>query len=171
MSSAEPEEIQLQNPYEGSATYNCFGCSPDNPVGLKLEFRKRGAEVTSTWNPRRDLEGYPGVVHGGIQSTLCDETAAWLIHAELGTSGVTRELHTRYLKPAYSADAPFEITARLLDHDEKNASIEVVIRGASGTEFTKARGEFRLFPQEMASKRFGFPGQSAFFPKDASPDE
>ena len=164
MSSFQPEEIPLRNPYAGSPTYNCFGCSPDNPVGLKLAFRKRGAEVTSTWNPRTDLEGYPGVVHGGIQATLCDETAAWLIHAELGTSGVTRELHTSYLKPAYSADAPFEITARLIDSDEKNASIKVTIRGASGTEFTKARGEFRIFPEEMARKRFGFPGAEAFSP-------
>ena len=167
MNSSGAEEIPLRNPYAGSATYNCFGCSPDNPVGLKLEFRKRGAEVTSTWNPRTDLEGYPGVVHGGIQATLCDETAAWLIHAELGTSGMTRELHTNYLKPAHSSDAPFEITARLLERDGKNASIEVRICGASGTEFTKARLEFRILPEEMARKRLGFPGAEAFFPEDA----
>lgn len=126
-------------------------------------FTLRGQTIVSSWEPRAEFEGYPGVIHGGIQATLADETAAWFIHAVLGTAGITRELTTKYHKPAKSADGPFQIEARSIESSPRHASIEVTICGRSGTLFTTARGEFALFSEKAARRRLGFPGASAFF--------
>ena len=34
--------IKLKNPYAEYKEYNCFGCSPTNPSGLKMEFHEDG---------------------------------------------------------------------------------------------------------------------------------
>src|SRR5690554_7450779 len=41
------------------------------------------------------------ILHGGIQATLMDEAAAWVVFVCLKTAGLTTELTTRYLKPVY----------------------------------------------------------------------
>ena len=156
------EPRPIPNPYTRSERYNCFACSPDNAAGLKMRFSLAGERVISKWQPQPEFEGYPGVVHGGIQATLADETAAWLIHAVLGTAGVTREMNVTYHQPAKSEDSPFRVEARATEASSKRATIEVAITGASGTHFTSVRCEYVLFREEVARRRLGFPGAEAF---------
>ena len=33
---------KIINPWRNHEGYNCFGCSPDNPIGLHLEFYEDG---------------------------------------------------------------------------------------------------------------------------------
>lgn len=152
----------IPNPYTKSERYNCFACSPDNSAGLRMSFSLAGESVFSEWQPRPEFEGYPGVVHGGIQATLADETAAWLIHAVLGTAGVTREMSVRYHQPAKTEDSPFRVEAHAVEVSAKRATIEARITGASGTLFTTARCEYVVFREGVARKRLGFPGAEAF---------
>lgn len=57
----------------------CFGCSPQNPIGLQLTFKLDGDKVYTTFKPRDEHQGYSGYMHGGLISTLMDETMAqWL---------------------------------------------------------------------------------------------
>ncbi|MCA1754592.1 MAG: PaaI family thioesterase [Spirochaeta sp.] len=154
---------EVPNPYAGSETYNCFGCAPHNECGLQMKFfRHEDGSVTASWKPRREFEGFPGVVHGGVQAALADETAAWMIHVVLGTAGVTKELHTRYHKPAGFEDSPFHIEARESGRDGREIEITVKISGASGTLFTTAICHFAVFSEDYARKRLGFPGAAAF---------
>ena len=39
--------------------YNCFGCSPDNEAGVRMEFYEDGDEVVSIWEA---ASGIPGLV-------------------------------------------------------------------------------------------------------------
>ena len=78
--------------------YQCFGCSPHNEFGLHLEFWEDGREVVSFWNPKQFLQSYPKVVHGGIQSTLLDEIAGWVVYVKCGTVGLTSELKVKFRK-------------------------------------------------------------------------
>lgn len=155
----------IPNPYAGSNDYLCFGCSPHNPIGLQLNFFLDGRRVTSEWQPRADLEGYPGVTHGGVLATLCDEVAAWYLHAVLGTAGMTRELQIRYHLPARAADAPFHIEAHAVEEGQKSAVIEVSVGGSSGTLFCTAQCSFAVFSEAVARRRLRFPGREAFQPQ------
>ena len=161
-----PDSIPIRNPYAGHGEYHCFGCDPDNPVGLKLAFRlensSEGERVVATWEPRQDLEGYPGVVHGGIQATLCDEVAAWFVYAVHGRAGVTRRLTVDYLTPARLDQGPLEVSAHLVGSTAKSAQVEVTITDHSDTLCARADVEFAVFGDEVGRRRFSYPGREAF---------
>ncbi|MEM8862190.1 MAG: PaaI family thioesterase [Chloroflexota bacterium] len=58
-------------------SHTCFVCGRDNPVGLHMEFFDNGVdEVVSHYTVPEQYAGYPGIVHGGILSSMLDETVA-----------------------------------------------------------------------------------------------
>ena len=48
---------KIINPWRNHDGYNCFGCSPDNPIGLHLEFYEDGDYIVSTWHPGHNYQG------------------------------------------------------------------------------------------------------------------
>lgn len=73
----------------------CFGCSPNNPIGLKLEFTMDGDVCRTTYTPGELHQGYNGCMHGGLISSLLDEVMAnwlWL----RGIWAMTAEMTTRF---------------------------------------------------------------------------
>src|SRR5690242_10451743 len=75
----------------------CYVCGKKNPVGLKIDF-KINAETRSilgSFTPSRDHQGYEGIVHGGILSSLLDEAMAKLAYS-LGNPAVTAELTVKF---------------------------------------------------------------------------
>ena len=153
----------LKNPFTGIDGYRCFGCDPGSPIGLKLSFEREGDRVRSIWEPDPNMEGYPGVVHGGIQATLADEIGGWFIYAVLGTAGVTRNLEIAYEKPAQVSAGPFTIEAIEESHDRKEAVIIVSIFDSTGARIARARCTYAIFSEDVARKRFHFPGRQAFY--------
>jgi len=159
------DERPVPNPYAGNEGYHCFGCDPHSKVGLRLTFTRSGDVLRSRWEPRSELEGYPGVIHGGIQATLADEIGGWFVHAIKGTAGMTKDLQITYHRPARSEDGPFLLEAREIDSDDKSCVIEVDLRGASGGLCSTARCTYALFSEAVARRRLSFPGKEAFQPR------
>ena len=67
-----PKGKKIINPWRNHEGYNCFGCSPDNPIGLHLEFYEDGDYIVSTWHPEhrstlslRSAKNYQGWVDTG----------------------------------------------------------------------------------------------------------
>ena len=61
---------KIRNPWLHKEGYKCFGCAPDNPIGLHMEFFEEGDNILCFWRPQDHFEGWVGVLHGGIISTL-----------------------------------------------------------------------------------------------------
>ncbi len=80
---------------------NCFVCGKNNPNGLQLSFEidREKQTLKSTFVASQTFQGWDGIVHGGIISTLLDEAMAKLIY-ELGYQAVTASLEVRFKKPA-----------------------------------------------------------------------
>jgi uncharacterized protein (TIGR00369 family) len=80
---------------------NCFVCGKNNPGGLRLRFEISREERTlkTTFVASPVFQGYDGVVHGGIVSTLLDEAMSKLAY-ELGYHAVTGTLDIRFKNPA-----------------------------------------------------------------------
>ncbi len=80
---------------------NCFVCGLKNPNGLKLNFEidREKQTLKTTFVASPTFQGWDGIVHGGIISTLLDEAMAKLVH-ELGFESVTASLEIRFKKPA-----------------------------------------------------------------------
>ncbi|MEJ8569225.1 PaaI family thioesterase [Elongatibacter sediminis] len=52
----------------------CFICGRSNPVGLYMRFQDDGEHtVVSHYTVPSHYQGYPGIVHGGIQAAMLDE--------------------------------------------------------------------------------------------------
>jgi uncharacterized protein (TIGR00369 family) len=80
---------------------NCFVCGEKNLGGLRLNFEidKEKQTLKTTFVAGPIFQGYDGVVHGGIISTLLDEAMAKLSY-ELGYNTVTASLEIRFKKAA-----------------------------------------------------------------------
>jgi acyl-coenzyme A thioesterase PaaI-like protein len=87
------------------------------------------------------LCGFDGLVHGGILSTILDETAAWALFAHLGRFAVTRELTTRYLKPV-ETNKEFLVEGRVVSHDRVKALVRTSIRSLEGVLLTEADSDW-----------------------------
>ena len=77
----------------------CFGCGKDNPIGLHLEFKFEGDKYFATKVVPREYQGYEGMVHGGILTTMLDEAMASYVKDKYGLKAVTGTLKMRYKSP------------------------------------------------------------------------
>ncbi|MDK2824164.1 MAG: hypothetical protein PWQ67_347 [Clostridia bacterium] len=80
---------------EFSYDHMCFACGNQNPIGLHLKFTVEGDRVKTTFTPQKQHEGYPGVMHGGLITTILDEVMARSVNI-LGLHGVTARMEVRF---------------------------------------------------------------------------
>jgi uncharacterized protein (TIGR00369 family) len=145
------------------AVYQCFGCSPYNEFGLKLEFWEDGEELISYWKPRPVLQGYPKVVHGGIQSTLLDEIAGWVVYVKCGTVGLTAEMKVKFRQTMYIDQNEITIRARLIDQNKRLATIHAQLNNSEGKTCSEAELKYFLFSEIEAREKYHYPGKDAFY--------
>ncbi len=89
----------------------CFACGDDNPRGLHMDFRRDGEWYVCDFKPERFHQGWMGIVHGGILSTLLDETMNDILSRD-GRPVATAELTMRFKRPAKTG-IPLRIRARV----------------------------------------------------------
>lgn len=155
---------KLLNPYEKLDGYNCFGCSNNNLSGLHMSFYEDGEEIFSQWQPTENFAGFKSILHGGIQATIMDEIASWVVTVKTGTSGVTSELTTKFLKPVrIIRDNPISIRAQLIKRDDKKAHINAKIYNSNGELCSESNVVYYLYPEQVAKKKLFYPGRDAYF--------
>ena len=155
--------MKLKNPYLRYEEYNCFGCAPENPVGLKMNFELDGEFIRSEWIPSPDFVGFHQLLHGGILAAVMDEIASWTIQVLCKTSGFTQDLNVRFLRPAQIQLAPFRLEARIMKTYEKHAVVEAKLFDSEGTLCTTAVVDYYLFSPEVARDKMYYPGVEEFF--------
>lgn len=149
----------LDNPFTSLEGYNCFGCAPDNPQGLRMQFTDEGDYVVSIWQPENNFQGWHNVLHGGIQATLMDEIASWVVFAKLGTTGVTSKMAIKLIKPMMIDKGPVKLVAKLREMHHNIAIIDVELM--DGEETCCAEGVFHYFtyPEGVAKQKLFYPGR------------
>jgi len=96
--------------------------------------REVGADITF----EKTFQGYRGIVHGGLLSTVLDEAMVTLLN-RMGEHAVTAELTVRFLAPAGIGE-PFRATGRI-------RKLEARLARTDGTEVARARSTcIRLGP-------------------------
>ncbi len=154
---------KIFNPYIKSEGYNCFGCSPNNIFGLKMEFYETGEFICCDWQPSHNFQGYRNVLHGGIQATLMDEIASWVVQIKLKTAGVTSKLETKFRKPLMVDTNTVHLKARLLEQKRNIAIIEVFLYNERNELCAEARAHYFMFKEDVAREQFFYPGVEQFF--------
>jgi uncharacterized protein (TIGR00369 family) len=95
----------------------CFGCGHNNPIGLKLKFKRDGDTVRTEFTPERFHQGWPGLLHGGILGTLLDEAMSNVAYAT-GNTCLTARINVRIHQPI-KVEVPLVITARITRQGKK----------------------------------------------------
>ena len=78
---------------------HCLLCGQGNPGSWGLSFHPgQGTSVHGTVQPNAGLQGYEGMLHGGVISALLDAAMTpCLFHREV--QAVTADLHVRFVEP------------------------------------------------------------------------
>src|SRR5512137_1615248 len=81
--------------------HKCFGCSPTNPIGLKMRFFGKPGEpiVVTRYAVRENYCGFPLYAHGGIIALMFDEILAYASYHVHHEFGMTKSLNVQFHKP------------------------------------------------------------------------
>lgn len=153
---------KIRNPFD-PAVNRCFGCSPGNPIGLKLEFFEEDNGLVCFWDPDENMQGYPGVVHGGIQTTLMDELASWIVFVLGKCGGFTSSMEIRFRKPLPVSKGKVKVTGKLVEMNRRIADIETQIYDSDGVLCSTAKIRYFVFTEEQAREKMGMPDHNEFF--------
>lgn len=130
----------------------CFVCGDParNPHSLRLRsyLDPESGLVSAAFTPREGQEGYPGVVHGGILTSLLDEVSIWAASYAARSFCVTRELRTKFFRAARPG-APLRLSARVTEHRQRLITVVGTIENAAGEAVARSVGRFvPAYPEE-----------------------
>lgn len=140
--------------------HHCFGCGNRNPAGLRLRFRPLAdGGVWATFTPTPAHEGYMGMTHGGILSTILDEAMSWAVtHA--GDLGVTARMALIFRKPVRLGQE-IRVLAWVVGRKARAVDTRAEARDAdTGVVLAEAEGRFmRVTPEQAVAWREAYGGQ------------
>jgi acyl-coenzyme A thioesterase PaaI-like protein len=154
---------KLQNPFTRLPGYNCFGCSPTNPLGLHLTFSESEDEIVSSWNPDLNFQGYFNILHGGIQATLMDEIASWTVYVKVKRAGFTSKAEFRYLKNVGMDQGPVMLRSRVKQMRRNLADIEVSLFDKNNTLCATGLLTYYTYPLDMSQASMYYPDPVDFY--------
>lgn len=125
----------------------CMVCGTENASGLHARFFELdNGELAAVFTPKQEQQGYPGRLHGGIASTILDETIGRAINmSDPDAWGVTVELTVRYRKPV-PLDGPVIAHGRITKDSGRMFEGTGEIRLDDGTVAVEATGRYLRLP-------------------------
>ena len=134
--------------------HNCFGCSPKNESGLKMEFYSNAQkDAVFSWLTVPDhVCGWGNLVHGGIVSTILDEAMGWAAVVILQKLILTKTMTVNFLKPVFVGQ---EIIAQGYVENalsDREMEIRGVVFDGDGGVCAKSSSIVSLFDLEVVRK-------------------
>jgi uncharacterized protein (TIGR00369 family) len=137
-------EEQRAAPDRAERQSTCFVCGPGHPTGLRVRFRREAdGSACAAWAPQPAWEGFRGIVHGGIVSTLLDEAMSKAVSG-MGREALTAELTVRFHLAARTGQT-LEIRGWVVESRKRLIRAEGSIT-AEGVELAHAHGVFLGLP-------------------------
>jgi len=126
----------------------CFVCGRENPIGFHLHFfQDSDGCVYADYTAKEEHQGFPGVMHGGLISTLLDEI--------LGRTAIANNIWcmTAHLDVRYKKPVPIGMPLKLKGEIVKQKGRLIEGRGelllADGSIAAEARGTYLRIPDEQ----------------------
>jgi acyl-coenzyme A thioesterase PaaI-like protein len=125
----------------------CFVCGQDNHDGLKTVYRQEGEFIVTEFTGDKKHQGFPGYVHGGLLSTLLDETMGRTALFSR-TWVMTGKLEVRYRTPA-PIEQRLTIRAWLTRGRRDSFESRGEVTLDDGTVLAEGRGLFIRVPDDV----------------------
>jgi acyl-coenzyme A thioesterase PaaI-like protein len=119
----------------------CFGCGDQNEIGLQLRIHHVSGGCWAELEIPDRFQGWEGVSHGGIVSTILDEVMTWsLIERDLW--GVTARLTVEFKRPVLIGRR-IRAEGRLVDVRRRVVTASArLLEVESGLELASAKATF-----------------------------
>lgn len=147
---------EIENIFLDFPDYGCFACDPRNKLGLRLKFfaDDEKGDVFAKFTPEVHLEGFPGILHGGIQCALIDEVAFWTMFDKFQKIALTSKLDMEFLRPV---DGKSELTIRgkVTESDGRKVRVQVALLNNKNKVCTKSTVDYTITNREMTYKLIG----------------
>jgi acyl-coenzyme A thioesterase PaaI-like protein len=120
--------------------HHCFVCGAENRLGLRLSFviDVPAKSIKTEFIPAKSHQGYEGIVHGGLISTVLDEAMTKLAFS-LGLNAVTGRLTVRFKSPLMVGER-VTVTGRLVKESGRAIEAEASAVKDDGTVVAEAEG-------------------------------
>ncbi len=119
----------------------CFACGLENPIGLKLYYElDEQKQAFCKFTLDKVFQGYTDIIHGGILSTILDETMVKAAHLGYNfTDALTARLEIAFKSPAKVGE---ELIAygRVIEVRRRIISTEGEILNINGDLIANAKG-------------------------------
>ena len=126
----------------------CFGCGPENSHGLKMSFESNGSQIRSKLLVNKTFRGWSNLIHGGILSTMLDETMSWTVINFTGKFMLTRSMTITFKKPV-RVGAVLTVTGYIKKQSsERQAVVVAEIYDEHGDLCAVSEGDFALFSKK-----------------------
>jgi acyl-coenzyme A thioesterase PaaI-like protein len=129
----------------------CFVCGIENSIGLKLKFLTddEGRCITH-FRPHEEHQGFPGQLHGGLISTLLDETMGRVLtHRNVWV--MTGRLEIKFGKPV-PLDQELTIVGELTRNRSRAYEARGEIQLPDGTMLVEGSGLYIRIPDETVQE-------------------
>lgn len=132
-----------------SSEDHCFACGAKNPFGLHMKLESNGKSVLSRVVIPDHLCGWGNLVHGGIITTLLDETMSWAAIHLLRRLILTRTMSVEFILPV-APNTPL-CTQGYVEKKIKNteAVVRAVLYNSDDQVCAKSTGHFALLTPKM----------------------
>jgi acyl-coenzyme A thioesterase PaaI-like protein len=109
---------------------DCFGCGSSNPIGLRLTHHMEGDHLVTEFVPGEDHQGWPGITHGGIITTLLYEVLENFPYHR-GVVTMMKSMDTRFRRPAETGKG---LVARswLVDESDRTMNVSASLSSEDG---------------------------------------
>ena len=123
----------------------CYACGKKNKKGLHLEFIlcERDRSIETTFLPSELHQGWEGIVHGGIVTTVMDEAMAKLAHL-LGYHVLTASLDIRFKDMARTRE-PLKVRAEVTKLSKKIIYAKAAANREDGKIIAEARAKLMVY--------------------------
>jgi acyl-coenzyme A thioesterase PaaI-like protein len=125
-------------------------CGLKNEYGLHTSFYELdGDKLVAVFTPRREHQGYPDRLHGGIAASVLDETIGRAIRLRYGDEmwGVTIQLMTRFRCPIPLGE-PLRVVAHMTRETRRHFEGDGSLLLADGTLAAEGHGRYLKMPVE-----------------------
>lgn len=158
--------VEVSRAFPVPSEHVCFGCSPTNPIGLRMRFFGKPGEpvVVTRYVVRKEYCGFSAYAHGGIIALMFDEILAYASYHVHHEFGMTKSLNVQFHKPVEIGKVHF-LVARVLGSKPRasggvDVSIEAFIHAGtreSDKPCASATGVYVILPVERIRSNFKKP--------------
>ncbi|HYG98325.1 MAG TPA: PaaI family thioesterase [Terriglobales bacterium] len=137
-----PQQLSPETP---KLETTCIACGRDNPNGLQLRFSITDDGVAvAPWVPRKGWEGFENVIHGGVVTTVLDESMAKAIVAT-NDQGLTVEMKVRFRHSVHPGEN-LNVRGWIVQRQRRLVRAEASLSDRDGTERAHAWATFMVLP-------------------------